>query len=345
MNAEFRSDLSGTERVGMPNQFDAPVFRRPDEPTPTRPPQLATVGERVLAYLLDSAVWGSAYFVTWFMFLQSFEPVWLMLWAPLFALALFDFHRLATKGYTFGKQMVGLRLGDEVTYVPIGWGRAFVRGLVLGAVGALCFVPLIVMTVLMSSDSRRQGWHDKAARSVVVRSRGTQTTLPSLPDEPVLPAPPGPPTPVAMPSSAIVPPPNAPPISMPVAAVDPTPPVVQQPVPVQPAVRWILQLEDGSSRQVTSTVLVGRDPLVEPGSGGAVAWSVVDPQMSVSKTHAAFGVTDGRLWVEDRHSTNGVVVDSRGREQLASSTARTELTDGDVVRLGDLRLWVRLVGE
>lgn len=62
-------------------------------------------------------------------------------------------------------QLVGLRDGR-----PIGWARFLVRSLVL-VVLTLSVVGLVLMLLLLVRHPRRQGWHDLAVHSVVIRER------------------------------------------------------------------------------------------------------------------------------------------------------------------------------
>jgi uncharacterized RDD family membrane protein YckC len=71
-------------------------------------------------------------------------------------------------GRTVGHRAAGLRVVDVETGAHIGVARAAARWVVLAATGA-------VFTLGYWSPffdaTRRQGWHDKAVRSVVVPSR------------------------------------------------------------------------------------------------------------------------------------------------------------------------------
>ncbi len=60
-------------------------------------------------------------------------------------------------------EVLGLKDGR-----PIGWGRYFLRELVWAASG-LVVIPWIVLVVMMVTHQRRQGWHDLAAKAVVVK--------------------------------------------------------------------------------------------------------------------------------------------------------------------------------
>src|SRR5215210_581887 len=53
---------------------------------------------------------------------------------------------------------------------PIGWGRVLVR-LVLLWLLSLTGIGLLIMLVTLISHPRRQGWHDRAAKAVVIKER------------------------------------------------------------------------------------------------------------------------------------------------------------------------------
>jgi len=62
-------------------------------------------------------------------------------------------------------QLVGLRNGR-----PIGWGRFLTRTVVLAVLSATV-VGLVVMLFFLVQHRRRQGWHDLAVDSVVIKER------------------------------------------------------------------------------------------------------------------------------------------------------------------------------
>lgn len=65
---------------------------------------------------------------------------------------------------TMGLQLVGIRDGR-----PLGWGRVFLRQLVLSVVTATGIGGILLLVFLMTHP-QRQGWHDLAVKSVVVKA-------------------------------------------------------------------------------------------------------------------------------------------------------------------------------
>lgn len=174
-----------------------------------------------------------------------------------------------TRGATLGKALVGLRLLDADTGRPIGMGRALVRGLVVAA-GALAFSVgqlVVLASPLFDSSGRRQGWHDKVVRAILLdvvtgadpsRAGATEAVVAARldgllapvasvdlpPGAPVAPAPPASPGVVSAASAAsgaapapgaVAPPPRtaapAPPVSAPTPAPAPAPAPTPAPAP------------------------------------------------------------------------------------------------------------------
>jgi uncharacterized RDD family membrane protein YckC len=78
---------------------------------------------------------------------------------------------VALKGQTVGKMVVGIRVARADNGGLPGWGPAAIRW---ALPSILAFIPMIgwlaCLLVYLSFlwDDRRQGWHDKAAATVVV---------------------------------------------------------------------------------------------------------------------------------------------------------------------------------
>jgi uncharacterized RDD family membrane protein YckC len=75
---------------------------------------------------------------------------------------------VGTQGQTPGHRAAKIRVVDVNTGALIGPGRAALRWLVMGVTGAIC--TLGYWSPFFDSQ-RRQGWHDKAASSVVIPAR------------------------------------------------------------------------------------------------------------------------------------------------------------------------------
>jgi uncharacterized RDD family membrane protein YckC len=89
---------------------------------------------------------------------------WTQLVLPLLAMIVLWRYRSATPGL----MLMSARIVDAETLAPASVGRLSVRAVVL-LVMWLLFIPLIGV-LWIAFDKRKQGWHDKAAKTVVVRS-------------------------------------------------------------------------------------------------------------------------------------------------------------------------------
>ena len=85
--------------------------------------------------------------------------------------AIYDTALIGSRNQTFGKMALHIKVVDEVDRVtPIGYARAFTRWLSTAFLWALFTVPGVIDHLWPLRDVRRQTFHDKFARSVVVRT-------------------------------------------------------------------------------------------------------------------------------------------------------------------------------
>jgi uncharacterized RDD family membrane protein YckC len=140
-----------------------------------QPVQTAGFGVRVLAYLVDAVIlsfFGGAFpFLVIANTTASVSPgqqvatttsgsvVVSLIYFVIF------WSRLGG-GRTLGMRLLKLRVVREQNMAPPGVIDAFVRWIGLWVSFVLCFVGVI----WVAFDSRHQGWHDKMARTLVVRT-------------------------------------------------------------------------------------------------------------------------------------------------------------------------------
>ncbi len=113
-----------------------------------------------------------------------------------------------SRGGSIGQRIVGLRLHDAASAGPIGFWRAILRNLVFSLAASIV---VGYFTPLFDSSGRRQGWHDMAARAVVVDIRNTDAAPPApaavATANPYLPPPAGavslPPAPTPQPAAPV----------------------------------------------------------------------------------------------------------------------------------------------
>lgn len=80
-------------------------------------------------------------------------------------------------GKTLGNLVCKIRTVDAVAHDPIGFGRAFLRWLTVGLGSLVCLVGQILVLVSPAFDGggKRQGWHDKLGRAVVLMASDVPT--------------------------------------------------------------------------------------------------------------------------------------------------------------------------
>jgi uncharacterized RDD family membrane protein YckC len=77
----------------------------------------------------------------------------------------------SARGQSVGMMALGISVRDATTGTSIGYGRAFVRYIVIYALTGALVLPLLIDLLSPLWDRRRQAWHDHAADSVVVDLR------------------------------------------------------------------------------------------------------------------------------------------------------------------------------
>jgi uncharacterized RDD family membrane protein YckC len=69
-------------------------------------------------------------------------------------------------GRTLGMRLLGLKVVRDQDMAPPGVGTALIRWIGLWLSFVVCFIGVI----WVAFDSRHQGWHDKIARTLVIRT-------------------------------------------------------------------------------------------------------------------------------------------------------------------------------
>ena len=93
--------------------------------------------------------------------------------AVLFVTLLYEMTMIAVLGQTVGKMMVGAKVVRATEGDVPGWGKSVGRWLILVAPSLIPiggFLLTLLVYLSPTFDDRRQGWHDKAVATVVVRA-------------------------------------------------------------------------------------------------------------------------------------------------------------------------------
>ena len=156
----------------VPSPYSVSPYGSPYAPIPYAPQagSLADGGQRFGAYLLDSMVLSIPMFFLLSIVGATQSATWAGFWLLALVLcpATYFISAWATTGRTIGYRAMGLRLarsdGGQVSL-----GAAIARFVTLFAC-MMFFFPGILGAMWMLWDDKRQGWHDKVADTVVVRS-------------------------------------------------------------------------------------------------------------------------------------------------------------------------------
>ena len=142
-------------------------------------PELASWGRRLAALALDGLILGVTVVAAVLLAGVSLSELNDLLIEgdtlvviALFVLpeAIYDTVMIGSRNQTLGKMAVGIKVVDADDRAPIGYARAFRRWLSTAALWALFTVPGVVDHLWPLRDHRNQTFHDKFARSVVVKA-------------------------------------------------------------------------------------------------------------------------------------------------------------------------------
>lgn len=341
--------------------------------------EVGPLGARLVAYVIDSII--PAVLVALLGFLvpgmsSSAGTVLSVVFSLLIvAWVVLVWRLIAVRAASPGMRLMKLQVVGFYNGRPIGWGRAFLRGFVLWLL-SLTGIGLVIMLVLLLLHPRKQGWHDLAAKAVVIKER---TLAPSrVPASvgaaaaPQLPPPPAQPTDAAeakaeqapagyhFPASEAgqqglspdVPPPLTPPAGASAVGGSGPPPLARpaKTAPLVPSTAgrqervssgWVAELDDGREISIEGLVLLGRNPQPQPGEEDAQLIKLADETRTVSKSHLGIGQDLDGLFVVDRGSTNGSTVttpDGLSTRVPTGDVVRVEA--GSVVSIGDH--WLRI---
>ena len=328
---------------------------------------------RLAAHLIDTVVPAALLGVVWGTSgqdgSQAVDVVALVLLA---GWSLVVWWMFATRAAGPGMRLMSLQLVGFSDGRPIGWLRFLVRTLVLSLVG-ITGVGLVVLLLLLLRHPRYQGWHDRAADSVVIvermlapkTARSTANDKAAAGSDPLRPTPPPPAqalhtspgsepasepvlTPVPMPAAKpAVEPVVASRVPAPAAAVAPSessvPAAEEASAPAPPSRTWVAVLDNGREVPVRGLVVLGRNPHARPGEDSAELVKLSDETRTVSKSHLALNLdSEGRLLAADRSSTNGsTVTTSDGVTTPCVPEQAVRVAEGSVISMGDHWLTVR----
>jgi serine/threonine protein phosphatase PrpC len=107
--------------------------------------------------------------------------------------------------------------------------------------------------------------------------------------------------------------------------------------------RTWLEFDDGSAVGVRGRGLMGRDPASATGDEFEHLITLADDTRSVSRTHLEFGIGESGLWIRDRSSTNGSVIEVDGRRTALQPGLRVPAPAGSTIHLGARHVTVKII--
>ncbi|HEV2634265.1 MAG TPA: RDD family protein [Actinocrinis sp.] len=135
---------------------------------PAAMPPYAGWWKRVGAYLLDNVLVGVALGLitepTHNSALEGLTSAIAVIWS------LYNAFLAGSRGQSYGKRAVGIRLARMQDGTPVGGGYGLLRWLMNGVFTLLCFVPGVLNYLWPLWDANHQTWSDKIAGSVVVQA-------------------------------------------------------------------------------------------------------------------------------------------------------------------------------
>jgi uncharacterized RDD family membrane protein YckC len=152
----------GQQPYAQPGGFPAaPAYSAYGQPTTGAPGQIASMGNRFFALLIDAIILVVIDVILRIIFGQTLSSL-------LNLVINFGYfgYLLGVRQQSVGMMVLNIKVVDANTGGAIGLGRGLLRYLVQGLTGLLCLVGYF--SPFFDRTKRNQGWHDKAASCFVV---------------------------------------------------------------------------------------------------------------------------------------------------------------------------------
>lgn len=281
----------------------------------------------------------------------------------------------ATAGKTLGNVLLGLRTTTVSGDRP-GWGKTIIRRLLIAVAGIVPILGSVLMVISNQFDAngKKQGWHDKAAGTLVLDIKAGRDPLTTggtggpgsfAPQQQYAPGRrfvgepeevPGKSSGVidsvpgavrtnapeaqkaARPRPAAQPKPEAKIVEVPSskADADPDADLGHTQIRSQSPDALHLLFDDSRCLDLAGSILIGRNPSYADGDVGVHLVAVDDPERTVSKTHLLIQPGVGSVWVTDRDSGNGsCIVDGDGNVRELVPGKPEQAMIGHTVYFGD----------
>ena len=159
--------MAGADQVTLPNVGTVTV---------------ASIGQRFVGRLLDVLIVGiPAWIIATIIIAATSDGGSTTSYAAVLTIALmlavlgilYEVSLIAIRGATLGKQIAGVKvLRAEDGQLP-GWGPSALRWVIPAVANFVCGLLTIVvyLSPLFDNSGRRQGWHDKVAKTIVISTK------------------------------------------------------------------------------------------------------------------------------------------------------------------------------
>lgn len=255
----------------------------------------AGAGQRAGAYLIDLGIVALVAAAIWFatgslvLVAVTVLELWAIGW-------IWEGHT----GATPGNLVCGIRTVQRDADLSVGARRLFPRSLAMG----LSHVIPVLLPVGLSASGVLDGLAGARVIDVRTTQRSAGTGVGRIPDLAARVTGADSSTSVIADEPGVI---TQTPLTAAPAAIAPAPAVAPAPQ-VEAGTIPVFVLSDGTVIQATGLGFIGRAPRAPESIPDAILVRVPDGTRSLSRTHAAFGVEDGQLWVQDLGSANGASV-------------------------------------
>ena len=154
-----------------PGSWDVGGWRRSADGSPVTPYGSFTAPwwKRLVAVIIDNALMSAVSVLVGLQHTSSSAVIDFRIMAEFVLVFCYFGYLNGVIGQTVGKRILGIRCVDADTGDPIGFRRGLGRYAIVAALGLAFIVPEFIDGLWPLWDRRRQSWHDKAVRSIVVR--------------------------------------------------------------------------------------------------------------------------------------------------------------------------------
>lgn len=148
--------------------WDAPPAQGPFRFGVAGTGQPASIVARIVAWVIDWVIQGVVIAIVTWLFSLVHVTGWGGLLSAIISLGYWTYFWGAT-GQTPGYRVLRIR-AVTLSGEPLGYGYAFLRGLLVNLSFAICLVPAIISLIMMAATAKHQALHDLILGTTVVNA-------------------------------------------------------------------------------------------------------------------------------------------------------------------------------